>query len=93
MYTDSSHILPLIGADNHVLDDLTNNVIMSTKQSQKYTLFKEKPLEEFKDIPAKYIYFILKRYSLDMELFGYKFDEKTLKASCQIQTEDGDFCC
>ena len=93
MSKDSGYILPLIGADEDVLNDVTDNVIMSAKTSPKSTSFKSKYLEEFKEIPEEYIAAILKRYSLDFELFGYKFDSKTLTTSCQIQTEDGDFCC
>ena len=90
---DSSLVFPLIGADEHLLNNVTDNVIMSAKTSPKNTSFKSKYLEEFKEIPKEYIAAILKRYSLDLELFGYKFDPKTLTTSCQIQTEDGDYCC
>lgn len=50
-------------------------------------------LAEYKDVPESDIAKLREYYQLELELFGYGFDERSYMTSCRIIAEDGKPCC
>ena len=49
-------------------------------------------LPEYRDVSDDLMTFLLRRYHIDMEMFGYHWDIKTHTASCAIETTAGTCC-
>ena len=86
MDEDSSLVLPLLELDETAMHNSKRNVFNHNHPSTSI-------LDQFASLKNSTLNLLLKRYDLDMQLLGYQFDPDTFKATCAIQTEDGDFCC
>jgi hypothetical protein len=49
-------------------------------------------LSEYDDVSDEMMTFLLERYRLDMEMFGYHWESDTSTASCAINTPNGPCC-
>ena len=86
MEDDSSLILPLLQENSTALRSATTNVNNSRKSTST-------TINEFSTVSNKTLQALLQFYFLDFELMGYKFDPVNFRASCVIETEQGEFCC
>ena len=93
MASDAQLILPLIGADQQVLNDVTSNVIMSVPSNKTASANFKSNLDKLSELPSHILKALLRKYELDMRLFGYKFDVTSLTTSCAVHTKDGKVCC
>ena len=93
MASDAQLILPLIGADQQVLNDVTSNVIMSVPSNKTASATFKSNLDKLSELPSHILKALLRKYELDMRLFGYNFDVTSLTTSCSINTQYGKFCC
>ena len=91
MTSDSNLILRLIGTNQSELQQVTTNRIM-TKQDSNSPKF-TRNLAKFQELSGKQLQLLLEMYNVDMQLFGYNFDLKTMNASCAVKKPDGTFCC
>ena len=93
MASDAQLILPLIGADQQVLNDVTSNVIMTVPSNKTTSANFKSNLDKLSELPSHILKALLRKYELDMRLFGYKFDVTSLTTSCAVRTKDGKVCC
>ena len=92
MASDSKLILPLLQVEENDLNEATGNVYNRKNTSNKTTTFNN-ILRLLSQLPKEKLQALVARYSLDMQLFGYKFNTTSLEASCEIRRSDGTFCC
>ena len=93
---DASEILKILGyqADTLSLVRMNpSNKGPSFSQSNNTNSRFEKLLQEYKEVSPKLMDRLVKKYSTDMQLYGYKFDQNSLIASCEIQIGPNATCC
>ena len=90
MEHDSRLVLPALNVDENTLNKATGNVYSKVSNDQPSF---EEILEPLSQLSTSLLQALVDRYALDLELFGYKLDTRTLKASCEIRREDGTLCC
>ena len=90
MFLDYKLILPLLKADEKMLLEANGNIFNTNNIGQASF---ENILTQYSEIRQKNFQALIDRYAEDMEMFGYKFEKETLKASCEIRRKDGTFCC
>ena len=61
-------------------------------QSSQHVV-QQKALKEFESINGTLMAAIMKKYRLDLEMYGYHFDQDSNTASCAMHFPDGDVCC
>ena len=100
MIPDSLPVLKRLNiSDPDVLDSYRHEHKLQSIQhrnqasTQTMTRIQPKYLKEFETIPKDTLQQLYQRYKDDFLLFGYQFDNRTLQATCRIETDTGDICC
>ncbi len=93
MQSNSSVVLSKLASD---LENLTQVPVKHSNQAltDRQTAFSHtyKILVNYTDVAAWATSKILDYYEMDMDMFGYKWDDQTHTAFCSIETKDG-YCC
>ena len=89
MFDDVKHISSLIGQDSNSVADVRLNVVTSDNSKSSAS----KLLPVLSGVSSESLRDLIDIYSLDMKLFGYKFDVTTFKASCEIHIGRDHYCC
>lgn len=84
-HNDAAPILRLLGYDGNILSDVRVN----NRKADIPDDTTSRVLLEYKDVPKHLMEKLLDRYKYDMELFGYRFNAKTLRTACRIPVDNG----
>ena len=100
MIPDSLPVLKKLNiSDPMVLDSFKHNHELQSLQHRNQasthamTRIQPKYLKEFETIPKDMLQQLYQRYKDDFLLFGYQFDNRSMQATCRIETVAGDICC
>ena len=82
---DSSFIVNRLGGKSYTSE-------LPRTNGRRHRMSSSRRLDLYRDVPDVILDKVLKNFEVDMKLFGYEWNSKTLTASCSQKSGDGECC-